>query len=271
MNATTANPPILPPPPPLSTLTPLPPLIPLIPDSILLLAAPVVAYWCMSLIFHFLDSYDLLSRYRLHTPAEVLKRNHVSRGEVVRDVIIQQVIQTFVGWCISLSEGIEMRGAEWWEVLKLYSKFLQAERWVVSCLQVVGIDGTGLEDKVVAGITAVGADNLLEGVVRLLGLEPTENGNWRYKLVEVAYWYILPAARIWVAIFILDTWQYFLHRLMHESKWLYRELHFSSLLATLYHLIFLIESVQEPSIRDTTASTCHMHLARFTITRLRAF
>lgn len=121
-----------------------------------------------------------------------------------------------------------MRGAEWWDILKLYSRFLQVERGILNWLQMVGINGIGLEEKVVAGVTAVGADNLLEGVVRLLGLEPTENGNWRYKLVEVAYWYILPAVRVWIAFFILDTWQYFLHRLMHESKWLYSEFYFVS-------------------------------------------
>lgn len=220
------------------------------------------------MIFHFFDTYDLLSRYRLHTPAEVLKRNHVSRGEVMRDVIIQQIIQSAVGWAISLSEPIEMRGAEWWEVLKLYSKFLQGERWVLGGLQTLGINGTGLEEKVIAGITAVGADNVLAGVVRLLGLEPTEGGNWRYKLVEIAYWYIFPAARMWVAIFILDTWQYFLHRLMHESKWLYRELEFSSSRAA--PLSLLIRPVQELSTRDITASTCLTRLVRFTTIRSRA-
>lgn len=124
-------------------------------------------------------------------------------------------------------EPIEMRGAEWWDILKLYSRFLQAERWVLSCLHMVGITGVGLEGRIVARITAIGADNLLEGIVGLLGLEPTENGNWRYKLVEVAYWYIFPAVQVLIAFFILDTWQYFWHRLMHESKWLYRELHFN--------------------------------------------
>ncbi|KAH0610407.1 uncharacterized protein H6S33_011934 [Morchella sextelata] len=225
MNATIINPPILPPPPPLSTLTPLPPLIPPITDAVLLLVSPVVAYWCLSMIFHFMDSYDLLSKYRLHTPAEVLKRNHVSRGEVMRDVILQQIIQSVVGWVISLSEGIEMRGGEWWEILNLYSKFLQTERWVTGVLQMVGINTAGLEQKVIAGITAIGGDNLLEGAVQFMGLEPTDNGNWRYKLVEIAYWYIFPAARMWFAIFVLDTWQYFLHRLMHESKWLYKTFH----------------------------------------------
>lgn len=228
MNTTTPiNPPALPPHPPLSVLTQLPPLISPIPDTILILAAPVVTYWCMSMVFHFLDTYNLLSCYRLHTPDELLKRNHVSRGEVVRDVLVQHAVQSFIGWCASLLEPVEMRGAEWWDILKLYSRFLQAERWFLSWLNMVGINGAGLEGKIVAKIAAAGADNLLEEVVNLLGLEPTENGNWRYKLVEVAYWYIFPAVQVLIAFFILDTWQYFWHRLMHESKWLYRELHFS--------------------------------------------
>ncbi|RPB03366.1 hypothetical protein L873DRAFT_1864279 [Choiromyces venosus 120613-1] len=170
-NTTTSPPPL---PPPASFLKPLPPLISGVPDSIVLVILPIAAYWVLSLFFHFLDVHDLLASYRLHTPAEVLKRNHVSRREVVRDVIVQQIIQTIVGLAIGVSEPEEMIGGEWWEIMGLYSKFM---------------------------------------------------GDWRYKLVEVAYWYLIPAARFWVAIFIMDTWQYFLHRLMHEVKWLYKTFH----------------------------------------------
>ncbi|PUU83880.1 fatty acid hydroxylase superfamily-domain-containing protein [Tuber borchii] len=160
--------------PPASFLKPLPPLISGVPDSIVLVILPIAAYWALSLFFHFLDVHDLLSSYRLHTPEEVLKRNHVTRREVVKDVIVQQVIQTIVGLAIGVSEPEEMIGGEWWEIMGLYSKFM---------------------------------------------------GDWRYKLVEIAYWYLLPAARFWVAIFIMDTWQYFLHRLMHEIPWLYKTFH----------------------------------------------
>jgi sphinganine C4-monooxygenase len=228
MNVSTAGTGPLPLPPPEPLLSPLPSLVPSIPDSIVLMILPIAVYWLLSLFFHFLDVYDLLSGYRLHTPEEVLKRNHVTRREVVQDVIVQQIIQSIVGLAISFTEAEEMVGGEWWEVMSLYSKFVSAERWVLRGLaSTVGVDGVRLEEKVIAGITAVGGDKVLAASLRLLGLDGAgtspEMIDWRYKLVEVAYWYLLPAARFWVAIFILDTWQYFLHRLMHEVKWLYSE------------------------------------------------
>ncbi|PWW80143.1 hypothetical protein C7212DRAFT_340690 [Tuber magnatum] len=226
---TTTSPSALP--PPASFLKPLPPLISGVPDSIVLVILPIAAYWVLSLFFHFLDVRDLLASYRLHTPEEVLKRNHVTRREVVRDVIVQQVIQTIVGLAIGVSEPEEMIGGESWEIMDLYSKLVSAERWVLRGLATtVGIDGLALEDKVIAGINSIGGDKVLAGLMGVLGLDgrigsSPEMGDWRYKLVEIAYWYLLPAARFWIAIFIMDTWQYFLHRLMHEVKWLYKTFH----------------------------------------------
>src|SRR5947209_7654203 len=82
------------PPLPSYTLTPVHPLIPFIPDFYLSLILPIAAYWLLSLFFHYIDVNDIWPQYRLHAPAEILKRNHVSRYEVARDVIIQQIIQT---------------------------------------------------------------------------------------------------------------------------------------------------------------------------------
>lgn len=182
-------------PPPLATLTPLPPLIPPIPDTWLLLALPIITYWSLSLFFHYLDTHDLLNQYRLHTPAEVLKRNHVSRAEVIREVVMQHVIQTIVGAITACFESTPMVGGEAAAVFALYERSLRVERVLMRALRVVEWMGI-----------ATGQD-------------------WRLAAVEVTYWYLIPAVRLCVAIFILDTWQYFLHRLMHESKWLYRTFH----------------------------------------------
>ncbi|KAI5777921.1 fatty acid hydroxylase superfamily-domain-containing protein [Geopyxis carbonaria] len=209
----------------LPTLTPLPPVLPPIPDSILLLALPILTYWILSLFWHYLDTNDLLPQYRLHTPEEVLKRNHVTRREVVREVIVQQIIQTIVGGTLSLFEGVNMTGMEQGEILALYSKFLAAERWGIGALALGGIDGAGLEKKAVEGVVALGGGKLLASALAMIGLPTGDEANWKLSLVELAYWYIIPALRMWVAIFVLDTWQYFLHRLMHEVKWLYKTFH----------------------------------------------
>lgn len=79
--------------------SPKPSLIHGIPDLILTLAAPVIAFWALSLFFHALDMSDWkwLDKYRIHDSAEVKARNLVSRSEVVWAVILQQVIQTALG------------------------------------------------------------------------------------------------------------------------------------------------------------------------------
>jgi sphinganine C4-monooxygenase len=76
-----------------------------IPDYILTLAAPVIAYWGLSLCFHALDisGWKWLEKYRIHDSEEVQARNTATRSEVVWAVILQQVIQTALG-LISLSD-----------------------------------------------------------------------------------------------------------------------------------------------------------------------
>ncbi|PRP87482.1 sphingoid base hydroxylase 1 [Planoprotostelium fungivorum] len=37
--------------------------------------------------------------------------------------------------------------------------------------------------------------------------------------------YLLPALKFMMGMIIMDTWQYFLHRLFHQNKWLYRNIH----------------------------------------------
>jgi hypothetical protein len=69
-------------------------------DPSLSLAAPIVAYWGLSLFFHFLDTvgWRWLERHRIHDSAEVAARNKASRADVLGAVIFQQVLQTAMGW-----------------------------------------------------------------------------------------------------------------------------------------------------------------------------
>ena len=39
------------------------------------------------------------------------------------------------------------------------------------------------------------------------------------------YWWGIPIVQFLGAMFIFDTWQYFLHRLMHVNKFLYKQIH----------------------------------------------
>ena len=75
-------------------------IIPGIPDTTFVLVAPVLAYWSLSLVFHALDisEWKWLEKYRIHESAEVKNRNLATRSQVVWAVIIQQVIQTMLGY-----------------------------------------------------------------------------------------------------------------------------------------------------------------------------
>jgi sphinganine C4-monooxygenase len=76
-----------------------PSLLSFVGDKYLSLAAPVIAYWGLSLVFHILDTTNLsyFEKYRIHESPEVLSRNKASLFEVFWSVIFQQVVQTIFG------------------------------------------------------------------------------------------------------------------------------------------------------------------------------
>jgi sphinganine C4-monooxygenase len=153
-----------------------PPLLPFISDKHLSLLLPIVAYWLYSLFFHFLDqqSWPSLARYRIHPPSEIAARNKVSRGEVVRAVLVQQLGQILVGLVFLAAEADELIPDHAAEIVKLRSP-----PWNLP--------------------------NLASA--------------------EVLYWGALPVLRQGIAVFVLDAWEYWIHRLMHVNKFLYRTLH----------------------------------------------
>ena len=128
------------PPLPDYTLKPLPPLVPGIPDSYLVLALIIIAYWGVSGIFHFIDVWDLFPQYRLHTPAEVLKRNHVSRWDVLKDVIIQQAVQTGFGLVLAVIDPEPTFGKEEYDVAVWAQRLRLAQRAIPGVLGFVGVD-----------------------------------------------------------------------------------------------------------------------------------
>lgn len=93
-------------------LTPRPDLIPGIPDYFVALFSPIVAYWVYALIFHVVDVYELAEKYRIHPLEEEERRNKVTLREVVKDVLLQHFIQTFVGVVVYFFEPPKTTGHE---------------------------------------------------------------------------------------------------------------------------------------------------------------
>ena len=177
-----------------------------VPDYILTLAAPVIAYWCLSLYFHALDisGWKWLEKYRIHDSEEVRTRNLATRLEVVWAVILQQVIQTALG-LISLSD----------ESTHVVNHVQQLRR-VASFLDSLAFTTFG---KRITPYILVHVANFLYwwGI-------PT------FQFLGAMYEQISPHIhsnyRPWlISRFIIDTWQYFLHRLMHSNKFLYKQFH----------------------------------------------
>jgi len=212
------------PPLPSYTLQPQPPYVPGIPDKYLALILPFIAYWGLSLFFHCIDEWDLFPQYRLHTPAEVLKRNHVSRWEVFRDVVLQQIIQTmfgmFLGW---LDEDAQM-GKEAYDVAIWAQRIRVAEGAVPVMLGLVGLNAQGLSQKIastwpmMSSVLAGGHYNLFQETSQ--GTVPAF-APWELLVAKALYYLAIPALQFVFAIMVVDTWQYFWHRAMHMNKWLY--------------------------------------------------
>ena len=201
------------------TLTIRPPLVLGVPDYVLQLLAPIIAYWAVSLFFHIFDTLDLYPQYRLHTPAEISKRNKVTRYEVFRDVIIQQVLQTMFGLALAYFDPPEMIGKEDYDVAVWASRLRLVQSYIPAVLEGCGIDATRLAMKLYGqypGLAAVFAGGLYSS---------TEFAPWELQAGWAIYWLLIPFLQFTAAIVMVDTWQYFIHRAMHMNKFLYVWLH----------------------------------------------
>lgn len=217
------------PPLPEYTLRPLQPLTPWVSDAFIQAALPVVGYWVVSLIFHAIDVYDLFPQYRLHTPAEVLKRNHVSRYEVLRDVIFQQIIQIIASFSLSIFDEAPMTGKADYDVAWYAQKIRLAQRAIPYVLSAVGVNPFALASKIdsswpiLSSILAGGKYPALVQSVMVAGEQTLVPAfaSWELAVASFAYWYAIPAIQFSAAVIIMDAWEYMLHRTMHLNKWLY--------------------------------------------------
>ncbi|ORY76233.1 hypothetical protein BCR35DRAFT_305868 [Leucosporidium creatinivorum] len=165
-----------------------------LPDRYLSVFAPFAIYWSFSLFFHFLDSLHLpaLQRYKLHEPEEVVSKNRVTVKEVIKAVLVQQVLQTVLG-LLWLEEDDPLKGP-----FRNHKRELQTYGYWVGRV-VMGVLG-----KKMGG--------------QLWKAQGAELTSW-------VYWWGVPIAQYLFAAFVLDAWQYFWHRYFHTNRFLYRHIH----------------------------------------------
>ncbi|PWY95291.1 sphinganine hydroxylase BasA [Aspergillus sclerotioniger CBS 115572] len=223
------------PPLPTYSLTPRPPVLAPIPDNILALMLPIVAYWALSMVYHYIDVNDYFPQYRLHTPAEVLKRNRVTRWEVVRDVILQQVIQTIAGYAVSYFDPPDYLGKEEYDIAVWARRIRLMQRGLPHLLALFGVDALGLGKNLshngwtmLGGAIAGGHyPAFTQSIILDSGVEAVAPAftRWELSTASFMYWFFIPALQFIWGVCVVDTWQYFLHRAMHLNRWLYVTFH----------------------------------------------
>ena len=169
------------------------PLLSFISDHHLLLLLPTIAYWAYGLLFLWIDCNGYLSKYRLHTPSELLKRNRVPMSQVIYSILFYQLVTTLLGLWV-------MRGAE---PDSFWNKDCDIAIWATQIRSVR--KGLGIVN------TPFNEDFYMS------------TASWEHFAARAMYYCGLPVFQFAAAIFVADTWQYFEHRVVHMNQYLYSE------------------------------------------------
>ncbi|ERS99754.1 hypothetical protein HMPREF1624_03118 [Sporothrix schenckii ATCC 58251] len=226
------------PPLPAYTLEPMPRLLPFVSDFTLSLVMPHIAYWVVSGFFHVIDTLDLFPAYRLHTPEEISARNHASRSEVARDVVIEQIIQMITSAFLSYTEPVQMTGMEDYDVAVWAQRIRLAQRALPTVLGLVGLNAAALAKNMSASHPLL-AGALAGGQYPFLTTALSGSGSgsgsataavpafasWELMLAKAIYWVVVPLFQFWFGVIFMDAWQYFWHRAMHVNRWMYVHWH----------------------------------------------
>ncbi|KAM9876632.1 hypothetical protein VD0002_g6251 [Verticillium dahliae] len=219
--------------PPLPSYTEkaIPDIVPGIPNFYMFPILPIIIYWILSIFFHIIDTYDVWPQYRLHTPEEITKRNHVSRYEVARDVVVQQFIQIGMALFLDATEAAQMIGSEEYDVAVWATRVRLAQRGLPALLGFLGLNAATISKNMsashplIAGALAGGHyPSLMSPSIDGVNAVPTF-ALWELMVAKAIYWAIIPTLQIFIGTVLLDTWQYFLHRLMHVNKFMYTTFH----------------------------------------------
>jgi sphinganine C4-monooxygenase len=138
---------------------------------------------------------------------------------VVRDVVLQQVLQTLFGLAIAAFDPVETTGREGYEVAVWAQRLRLVERCLPNIFASFGIDSIRLSKNLYSTSPTL-ASVLVGGQYATPTFAP-----WEIFTVKAIYHCVIPFVQFMIGMFIVDTWQYFLHRAMHMNKFLYTTLH----------------------------------------------
>ncbi|PKI82589.1 hypothetical protein MVES_003427 [Malassezia vespertilionis] len=199
-------------------------------DKALSLFLPVAVYWASCTFYHMLDVLRpaFSEKYRMHPSEQLTKRNRVSMRNVLFMVASQHLLQTILGIIV-------------------------------------------LEDTPYDGVRRTDVDPEA-GVLRIANilrhyLELDRSGDIFLVRAAIAlYWWGIPWLQFWFGCFVMDAWQYILHRSMHEVRWLYRVLHsHHHRLYVPYAFGALYNHPLEGVLLDTLGAAVAQELSRMTL------
>ena len=187
------------------SLKPLPPLLSFISDAHLLLVLPIIAYWAYGLLFHYIDKYDCLPQYRLHTPAEFLKRNHVPMSEVVTYVLKYQALTTTIR--IILTREPESFGVEEHEVACWARRVSRFRRGAPKrALTLLGVSISPYKMYIILQRLILFASQINASSLFKINSNPSHSlASWEVSFASCIYYYAIPAMQFATAIFFADT------------------------------------------------------------------
>ncbi|KAG5629683.1 hypothetical protein H5410_001400 [Solanum commersonii] len=204
-------------------------------DELLGTILPIVVYWVYSGLYCLLGG---MENYRLHTKKDEDEKNLVTKKEVVKGVLLQQVVQSIVatvlfailadtGTDISLvyvaeefrttylgmPSGAKYKAKQvWHRIVDRFEKKLAT--WKRQYLSLGG--RVALINNMLDSLSTY-LMSLFPMSINVTGNDGNSEGNQHGFLVLVR--------QLFVAMVILDTWQYFMHRYMHQNKFLYKHIH----------------------------------------------
>lgn len=159
------------------------------------------------LTFHYIDTNGLLSKYKLHTPAEDLTKNRASKWDVIKFALIQQAAQCALGYYMADDQEStvphEQAIASWAHLL---TKMSMSHAPSVTSLPQNNSAVWFPANPVELEISGTKTDQLI---------------GWDVVIAKLIYWVLVPSFQYTAAMVLADTMQYFTHRFFHVNKWLY--------------------------------------------------
>ncbi|SLM38731.1 sphinganine hydroxylase [Lasallia pustulata] len=219
---------------PPATLAPRPSIFPSLADHHLPYIVPALVYWIIGLTFHYIEKTDFLSAYKLHTPAEFLKKNRATRRDVIKFALIQQAGQILLGYW--MAEASEVFHSDHYSVAAWALTIRRIQVFLAHLIHYFGFTSVWAA-QTRAGTEAVFANSVIQDSISACLHNSSQAAyvgctagaasftRWEWASAELVYWIIVPAIQYATAMALADSFQYFTHRTFHVNKWLYKHIH----------------------------------------------